>query len=129
MIEDFAIDRSTTMGCDMSGIAVGALAVCAGAIPDDIKLQPKRNDSRMAGVALLNEESEKGSVIVVEGRRDAEALSRVGFTGNPAVFHHFKGIAHFVDNHDSIGKKIILLLDMDRTGRHLTSRLVPASVE
>src|SRR5215211_6465325 len=75
-------------------------------------------------VGMLNEEFERGSVIVVEGRRDAEALSRVGFTGNPAVFHHFKGIADFVDNHDSIGKKIILLLDMDRTGKYLTSRLL-----
>lgn len=73
---------------------------------------------------MLNEESDKGSVIVVEGRRDAEALSRVGFTGNLAVFHHFKGIADFVDSYDSIGKKIILLLDMDRTGKYLTSRLV-----
>jgi 5S rRNA maturation endonuclease (ribonuclease M5) len=73
---------------------------------------------------MLNEESEKGSVIVVEGRRDAEALYRVGFTGNPAVFHHFKGIADFVENYDSIGKKIILLLDMDRTGKYLTSRLL-----
>jgi hypothetical protein len=27
-------------------------------------------------ICMLNEESEKGSVIVVEGRRDAEALSR-----------------------------------------------------
>ena len=75
-------------------------------------------------IYMLNEESERGSVIVVEGRRDAEALSKVGFTGNLAVFHHFKGIANFADNHDSIGKKIILLLDMDRTGEYLTSRLV-----
>jgi 5S rRNA maturation endonuclease (ribonuclease M5) len=73
---------------------------------------------------MLNEESDRGSVIVVEGRRDAEALSRIGFTGNLVVFHHFKGIADFADNHDSIDKKIILLLDMDRTGRYLTSRLV-----
>jgi 5S rRNA maturation endonuclease (ribonuclease M5) len=73
---------------------------------------------------MLNEESANGSVIVVEGRRDAEALCRVGFTGNLAVFHHFKGIANFVDNHDCMGKKIILLLDMDRTGKYLTSRLV-----
>ena len=28
-------------------------------------------------VGMLNEESEKGSVIVVEGRRDAKALSRM----------------------------------------------------
>jgi 5S rRNA maturation endonuclease (ribonuclease M5) len=75
-------------------------------------------------IGMLNEESEKGSVIVVEGRRDAEALSKVGFTGSPAVFHHFKGIANFLDSHDSTGKKMILLLDMDRTGRYLTSRLV-----
>jgi len=75
-------------------------------------------------VDMLNEESEKGSVIVVEGRRDAEALSRIGFTGNPTVFHHFKGIADFLDCHDDTDKKIILLLDTDRTGKHLTSRLV-----
>ena len=76
-------------------------------------------------IGMLNEESEKGSVIVVEGRREAEALSKVGFTGSPAVFHHFKGIADFLDNHDSASKKkIILLLDMDRTGKYLTSRLV-----
>lgn len=75
-------------------------------------------------VVMLNEESDKGSVIVVEGRRDAEALSRIGFTGNPAVFHNFKGIADFLDCHNDFDKKIILLLDMDRTGKHLTSRLV-----
>lgn len=75
-------------------------------------------------VVMLNEESDKGSVIVVEGRRDAEALSRIGFTGNPAVFHNFKGIADFLDCHDDFDRKIILLLDMDRTGKHLTSRLV-----
>jgi 5S rRNA maturation endonuclease (ribonuclease M5) len=75
-------------------------------------------------VNMLNEESENGSVVVVEGKRDAEALSKIGFTGNPAVFHHFKGIADFVDSHDRQGKKIILLLDADRTGKYLTRRLV-----
>ncbi|HXG07040.1 MAG TPA: toprim domain-containing protein [Nitrososphaera sp.] len=75
-------------------------------------------------IDMLNEESQKGSVIVVEGKRDAEALSMVGFTGNPAVFHHFKGIADFLDSHNVRNKKMILLLDMDRTGKYLTSRLV-----
>ena len=74
-------------------------------------------------VGMLNEESERGSVIVVEGRRDAEALSRIGSTGNLAVFHHFKGVADFVDSHEE-SKKVILLLDMDRTGKYLTSKLV-----
>ncbi len=75
-------------------------------------------------IGMLNEESEKGSVVVVEGKRDAEALFRVGFTGSPAVFHHFKGIADFLDSHETPSRKIILLLDMDRTGKYLTSRLV-----
>jgi 5S rRNA maturation endonuclease (ribonuclease M5) len=75
-------------------------------------------------IGMLNEESEKGSVIVVEGKRDAEALSKVGFTGSPTVFHHFRGIADFLDSHDSAGNKIILLLDMDRTGKYLTGRLL-----
>jgi 5S rRNA maturation endonuclease (ribonuclease M5) len=75
-------------------------------------------------VSMLNEESEKGSVIVVEGKRDASALASVGFRGNLTVFSRFKGVADFVDHHCTIGKKIILLLDMDRTGKHLTSKLL-----
>ena len=34
VIEDFAFDRGRTMGGDVAGIAVGALVVCAAAIPD-----------------------------------------------------------------------------------------------
>lgn len=75
-------------------------------------------------VGMLNEESEKGSIIVVEGKRDASALTRIGFSGTPVVFHNFKGIADFLDSHGSGHKKMILLLDMDRTGKYLTSRLV-----
>ena len=37
-------------------------------------------------ISMLNEESEKGSVIVVEGKRDAKALASVGFRGNLTVF-------------------------------------------
>lgn len=75
-------------------------------------------------IDMLNEESKKGSVVVVEGKRDAEALSRIGFIGRPAVFHHFRGVSDFVDCHEEMGQKIILLLDMDRTGKSLTSKLL-----
>lgn len=75
-------------------------------------------------IDMLNEEAEYGSVIVVEGKRDVEALNRIGFNGDLTIFNHFKGITDFVDNHCHIRKKIILLLDMDRTGKHLTSKLV-----
>ena len=75
-------------------------------------------------IDMLNKESENGSVIVVEGKRDVAALCRVGFNGNLTVFHHFRGITDFVDNYHLNRKKIILLLDMDRTGKKLTSKLV-----
>jgi 5S rRNA maturation endonuclease (ribonuclease M5) len=75
-------------------------------------------------IDMLNKEAEYGSVIVVEGKRDVEALNRIGFNGNLTILNHFKGITDFVDNHCQIRKKIILLLDMDRTGKHLTSKLV-----
>ena len=75
-------------------------------------------------INMLNEESENGSVIVVEGKRDVEALNRAGFNGNLTVFNHFKGVTDFVDNHYQTRNKIILLLDMDRTGKYLTGRLL-----
>lgn len=45
IIEGFAFDQGMAMGGDMSGIAMGALAVCAAAIPDRIRLQVKRHDA------------------------------------------------------------------------------------
>jgi hypothetical protein len=45
VIEGFAFDRGLAMGCDMGGLAVSALAVCAAAISDSIQLQPKKNDT------------------------------------------------------------------------------------
>ena len=44
LIEEFAFERSAVMGCDPTGLALGALAVCAASIPEDIQIQPKRND-------------------------------------------------------------------------------------
>src|SRR5215208_5484629 len=75
-------------------------------------------------VDRLNTESKKGSVIVVEGKRDVEALTRIGFKGHVTALNRFKGINNFVDSHYDVDKKIILLLDMDRTGKYLTSKLL-----
>ena len=45
VIENFARAKAESMGCDPAGIAMAALATCAGAISDEIKLQPKRNEN------------------------------------------------------------------------------------
>jgi hypothetical protein len=46
VIEEFAFSQGKLMGCDPSGLAMGALAVCAAAIPDAIRLQVKTHDRR-----------------------------------------------------------------------------------
>ena len=75
-------------------------------------------------VDKLNTELEKGSIILVEGKRDVEALTSIGCTGQVTPLSRFKGINNFVDSQRDIDKKIILLLDMDRTGKYLTSKIL-----
>lgn len=45
VIECFARTHGETMGVDPAGLAMAALAVCAAAITDDIKVQVKRHDN------------------------------------------------------------------------------------
>ena len=72
-------------------------------------------------IALLN--SKKDSIVVVEGKRDSTALKKLGFSGNLCEFHSFKGLGKFADSMDSY-KRLILLLDLDRKGKYLTSRII-----
>ncbi|MCK1605457.1 DUF3987 domain-containing protein [Bradyrhizobium sp. 166] len=53
VIERFAHDQGLDMGADMSGIAMSALAVSAGAIPDSVRLQVKRHNTGWMEVARL----------------------------------------------------------------------------
>ena len=45
VIENFVIEHGVLMGADPAGLAVGALIVCAGMIPDFIKLRVKHHDT------------------------------------------------------------------------------------
>ena len=40
LLEEFAFERSAVMGCDPTGLALGALAVCAASIPKTSKSSP-----------------------------------------------------------------------------------------
>lgn len=67
--------------------------------------------------------SEHHSIIVVEGKRDEQALEKLGFTGKICQFHSFKGLIKFADRMPQ-HKNLILLLDSDRKGRYLTKRII-----
>ena len=67
--------------------------------------------------------SEHHSIIVVEGKRDEQALQKLGYTGKICQFHSFKGLIKFADSMPKY-KNLILLLDSDRKGRYLTKRII-----
>jgi len=75
-------------------------------------------------IESLNQESKGGAIVIVEGKKDENALRRVGFRGEILIYNNFKGIINFVDYVSRRGRKVILLLDRDRKGRVLTSKIL-----
>ena len=72
---------------------------------------------------MLNEESDNGAVVIVEGKRDVNALASVGFKGNVVTINNFRGINRLVESLDK-ENKVILMLDMDRKGKYLTHKIL-----
>jgi 5S rRNA maturation endonuclease (ribonuclease M5) len=72
-------------------------------------------------INLLN--SQKDSVVVVEGKRDSAALIKLGYSGKILEFHKFNGMIKFTDSAAKY-RKIILLLDGDRKGKYLTKKII-----
>lgn len=72
---------------------------------------------------ILQLNSIQGSIVVVEGKRDASALKRLGFSGELIEFHKFGGIVNFAD-HVARYEKLIILFDRDRKGRYLTGKTI-----
>jgi len=69
----------------------------------------------------LNNLSERGWGVLVEGQRDEDALGRLGFLGNIAQLSDFRreGVKAFGGL-----KKVVILTDLDREGSVLASRCV-----
>ena len=72
-------------------------------------------------ISLLN--SQANSVVIVEGKRDSEALRKIGFSGKVLELQKFGGMIKFVD---FVAKydRVIILLDGDRKGRYLTGKII-----
>jgi hypothetical protein len=79
VIEQFAIEESELMGADCGGLALGALAVCAAALPDHTMLQVKKHDpnwleAARLWVGLIGNPSTKKTPIIL---RAAKPLKRL----------------------------------------------------
>ena len=74
-------------------------------------------------VNQINNESTKDSLILVEGKRDLEALSYLGCSGNIQAYYKYKSIVDLADNFRVKYKKLILLLDLDDTGKIMTRKI------
>lgn len=72
-------------------------------------------------IVLLNSKSD--SAVIVEGKRDSEALRKIGFSGKVLEFHKFQGLRKFVDMVSQYNS-LIVLLDRDRKGRYLTTKII-----
>jgi 5S rRNA maturation endonuclease (ribonuclease M5) len=76
-----------------------------------------------AFVNQINNESASDSLILVEGKRDLEALSYLGCSGNIQAYHNYKSIVDLADSFRVKYKKLILLLDLDDTGRMMSRKI------
>ena len=76
-------------------------------------------------ITKLAEESAKGKPIVVEGKKDAQALEELGIIGT--IYTVKTGGKSFLEATAEIealgAREVILLLDFDRRGREGTERL------
>ena len=67
--------------------------------------------------------SQTNCVVVVEGKRDAAALVKLGYSGKILEFHRFNGMIKFADSAAKYSR-LILLLDGDRKGKYLTKKII-----
>lgn len=72
---------------------------------------------------VLQLNSMKNSVVIVEGKRDSVALKKLGYCGKILEFHKFGGMNNFADAVAGYSR-LIILFDRDRKGRALTSKTI-----
>jgi len=74
-----------------------------------------------ADLADLNEEVP----VIVEGKRDAEALREMGLSGEVITYNRGLGVHEFCDEIHARYAKCVLLMDWDGVGESLMSKLGP----
>ena len=83
-------------------------------------------DEFMDLVWKLELESRYGTPIIVEGRRDAESLRRLGVGGEIISIKSIRGLRRLFERREV--RRVILLMDLDREGEKVM-KLVKKSLE
>lgn len=73
---------------------------------------------------LLNNELKHKTIIIVEGKKDIDALRFLGIKGTIKSFNEFKNMIDLIDTISKTQYKIILLLDFDRKGIFITKKIL-----
>jgi DNA polymerase I-like protein with 3'-5' exonuclease and polymerase domains len=97
-IEQFAFEEGELMGADPAGLALGALVVCAAALPDHITIQVKRYDSQWLEAArlwvgLIGEPSTKKSPIILRVSKPLKWLDGELFREYLTACAHYESLS------------------------------------
>jgi len=75
-------------------------------------------------IDILNFECENGAVVLVEGKKDTQALSSLGFVGKTIEYCNNNNNMSKIERKTKSYNKLIVLFDYDAEGRRLTSKIL-----
>jgi 5S rRNA maturation endonuclease (ribonuclease M5) len=79
--------------------------------------------SRLREVLEALSEVNKKFPVIVEGKRDAMALRRLGLAGEVIVLHSGNNLYEFSEDISERFERVVILLDWDEKGEHLTKTI------
>ncbi|WP_292374170.1 MULTISPECIES: toprim domain-containing protein [unclassified Methanosarcina] len=88
----------------------------------DVETYRKRLERIEEILSELSEYSEKGAIIIVEGKRDVLSLKRLGIEGNFELATQHS-LFNFSERIAQLGSEVIILTDWDRRGDILAIKL------
>ncbi len=88
----------------------------------DSEIYRKRLERIEELLSKLSEYSERGAIIIVEGKRDVLSLKRLGIEGNFELATRYS-LFNFSERIAQLGSEVVILTDWDRRGDLLAIKL------
>lgn len=86
-------------------------------------LEDMERASRLREVLEALYEVNKKVPVIVEGKRDAMALRKLGLTGEVIILHSGNNLYEFSEDISERFERVVILLDWDDKGEHLSKTL------